>query len=69
MKPSAIVGLVIVALFIAAAIPVAIDAFNNTVTTGWSASEVAMWGILGFVVLAVVVLGLTKGLGSSRGRE
>lgn len=58
MSPVAIFGLAIAALFIAAVIPVALTALNDTNTTGWSAGEIALFGFLGLAILGTVVLAL-----------
>ena len=67
MSPRGVLLLVIVVLFVAAAVPIAINTFNDTDTTTWTPGEIAMWGILGIVVLGTVILGLTGKLGSGRG--
>lgn len=67
LSPGAVIGLVVAVLVAAAAIPTAVSAIANTNTTGWGVGEIALWGIVGIVVIAVVVVALTKGVSSGKG--
>lgn len=60
MSTEAIIGLVIGIVVLAALLPTAIGALNNANTTGWSTTQVAIWGILGLIVLAVVIMKVTS---------
>lgn len=55
-----IVGMVI-AIFVAAAIlPDAVSEIETANTTGWDESAVALWGIIGIVIVAGIVVGFWK---------
>lgn len=56
LAPGAIFAIALSALFVAALIPVAIQALNDTTTTGWSTGEIAIFGFLGLAILGTVVL-------------
>lgn len=58
-----IVGLVIAVFVLAAILPDAITEIEGTNTTGWDASAVALWGIIGIVIVAGVVVGIWKVMG------
>jgi len=51
------VGLVILIILVAT---VVIPQFKTTNTTGWSAGEIAMWGIGSLIVIAMVIISVTK---------
>jgi hypothetical protein len=60
MSTEAIIGLVIGIVVLAALLPTAIAAINNANQTGWSATQTAIWGILGLIILAVVIMKVTQ---------
>jgi len=55
-----VVGLVIGIYLLAALIPSAISALNNTNTTGWTATQLAIWGVLSVIILAVVIMKISE---------
>lgn len=60
MSTGAIIGLVIGIVVLAALLPTAIASINDANTTGWNDSQTAIWGILGLIVLAVVVMKISE---------
>lgn len=60
MSTGAIIGLVIGVVILAALLPTAITAINDANTTGWNATQLAIWGILGLIILAVVVMKISE---------
>lgn len=60
MSTGAIIGLVISVVILAALLPTAMSAINDANTTGWDASQTAIWGILGLIILAVVVMKISE---------
>ena len=55
-----IIMLGIAAIIIAAFIPTAIDALATADTTDWGATDTAIYGIVGTVILIVIILGFLK---------
>lgn len=55
-----VVGLVIGIYLLAALIPSAITALNDTNTTGWTATQLAIWGVLSVIILAVVIMKISE---------
>ncbi len=55
-----IIMLGISAIIIAAFIPTAIDSLATADTTGWGSTDVAIYGIIGTVILIVIILGFLK---------
>lgn len=60
LSTGAIIGLVIGVVVLAALLPTAIQSINAANTTGWTETQVAIWGILGLIILAVVVMKVTE---------
>jgi phosphohistidine swiveling domain-containing protein len=60
MSTGAIIGLVIGIVILAALMPTAISSINDANTTGWDASQAAIWSILGLIILAVVVMKISE---------
>lgn len=60
MDTKAIIGLVIGIVILAALLPTAVTALNNANLTGWDATQTAIWGILGLIILAVVVMKIAE---------
>lgn len=60
MTTSAIVGLVISVVILAALLPTAMTALNGANTTGWDATQIAIWGVLRIIILAVVVMKISE---------
>jgi hypothetical protein len=60
LSTGAIISLVIGVVILAALLPTAIDSINNANTTGWDATQQAIWAILGLIILAVVVMKVTE---------
>lgn len=57
---SAVIGLVILALIAAAAIPIAITNIAAVNTDSWDTGSAALWGVLGLVIVAAVIFGFYK---------
>ena len=55
-----LIGLVIGIYLLAALLPGAIGALNDTNTTGWTPTQIAIWGVLSFIILAVVIMKLAE---------
>lgn len=55
-----LIGLLIAAVFIAALLPGVITSINGTNTTGWTASQIALFGVVGIVIVAAVVYAIVK---------
>jgi len=55
-----VVGLVIGIYLLAALIPSAITALNSTNTSGWTATQLAIWGVLSVIILAVVIMKISE---------
>jgi len=55
-----VVGLVIGVYLLAALIPSAISAINGTNTSGWTASQLAIWGVLSIIILAVIIMKIAE---------
>lgn len=64
-----VIGVVVLIMIVAAAIPEAISSINGADTSGWSTGETALWGIIGLVVIAAVVFGILKMSGILGGRN
>lgn len=58
---ASLIGLVIFLFVLAAIGPDAISEVENANTTGWDASAIALWGILGTVIVAGFVVAVWKG--------
>lgn len=57
-----ILGLVIVVVVAAAALPMAITTFFSANTSGWTdPATVALWGLIPMIIIAVIVLKFWKG--------
>lgn len=52
------VGLLVLIALVTGAI---ITTVHNANTTGWSTSEIAMWSVVGIVVIAMVIVYVSKG--------
>ena len=55
-----IVGLVVGIYLFSALLPSAISALNAANTTGWTPTQIAIYAVIGIVVLAVVIIKLTE---------
>lgn len=55
MEAKYIIFLVIGIYLIAALLPTAISTLNATNTTGWTASQIAIFGVFSVIILAVVI--------------
>ncbi len=55
-----IIMLGVAAIIIAAFIPTALDALAGADTTDWATTDVAIYGIIGTVILIVIILGFLK---------
>jgi hypothetical protein len=52
------VGIVVLISLVTGAV---ITTIHNTCTSGWSTGEVAIWGVAGIVLIAMVIIAITKG--------
>lgn len=55
-----VVGLVIGIYLLAALIPSAISALNDTNTSGWTSTQLAIWGVLSIIILAVIIMKISE---------
>jgi len=55
-----IITLVIGIYLFSALLPSAISALNSANTTGWTATQIAIYAVIGVVVLAVVIIKITE---------
>lgn len=60
LEARSIVILVIAIYLLAALLPSAISALNASNTTGWTATQIAIWSVLSIVILAVIIIKLTE---------
>lgn len=60
MSTGAIISLVIGVIIMAALLPTAISSINDANTSGWEPTQTAIWGILGLIILAVIVMKVTE---------
>ncbi len=62
VTPDTILGLVIVVIVAAAALPAAITAFFSANTSGWTdPATIALWGLIPLIIIAVIVIKFWKG--------
>lgn len=66
---SFVIVLVVLVMLVAAAVPEAISSINGADQSGWSTGEIALWGILGLVIIAAVVFGILRLSGLVGGRN
>ena len=55
-----VIGIVIAAVIIAALIPTAMTALIGTNTTTWSASSVALWGVMPILIIVGCVVAIVS---------
>ena len=55
-----IVGLVIGIYLFSALLPSAISALNEANTSGWTATQVAIYGVISIVILAVIIMKISE---------
>lgn len=55
---SGLIGMVILIFVAAALLPDAITEIEDANTTGWDSSAVALWGIIGIVIVAAFIVGI-----------
>ncbi len=60
IEAKSIIVLVIAVLIMAAVLPSALQALNGANTTGFSPAELALWGVIGVIIIAVVVMKLAE---------
>lgn len=60
MDARAIVVLVIGVYLASALLPSAISALNGANTSGWTATQTAIWGVVSVVILAVVIMKIAE---------
>lgn len=60
MDARQIVFLVIGVYIMSALIPAAVSAINNASTSGWTTTQIAIWGIVGILVIATVIIKITE---------
>lgn len=58
MNIGGLIGMVILIFVAAALLPSAITEIEDANTTGWDPSAVALWGIVGIVIVAAFVVGI-----------
>ena len=55
-----IITLVIGIYLFSALLPSAITSLNGANTTGWTATQIAIYAVIGIVILAVVIIKITE---------
>ena len=60
LSTGSIIGLVIGVVILAALLPTAINAINDANTSGWDATQASIWGVLGIIIIAVVIMKITE---------
>ena len=55
-----IVGLVIGIYLFSALLPSAISALNEANTSGWTATQIAIYGVISIVILAVIIMKISE---------
>ena len=55
-----IVGLVIGIYLFSALLPSAITALNGANTTGWTTTQLAIYGVISIVILAVIIMKISE---------
>lgn len=60
MDAKTIVFMVIGVYLISALLPSAISAINGANTTGWTTEQIAIWGIVGILIIAIVIVKLVE---------
>ena len=62
LSAESILGLVIVVVIAAAALPTAITTFFSANTSGWTdPATLALWGLIPMIIIAVIVMKFWKG--------
>lgn len=51
-----IVGIFLTIIMAAALVPSALTSFNAANTTGWSAEQLALWGVIGILVIVAIIV-------------
>jgi hypothetical protein len=51
-----VVGLFLTVVLAAALIPSALTTFNAANTSGWSAEQIALWGVIGVIIIVAVIM-------------
>ena len=60
LEARAIVVLIIAIYLLAALIPAAISGLNNASTTGWTSTQIAIWGVVSIVILATIIMKISE---------
>ena len=60
MDAKAIVLMVIGVYLISALVPSAISAINGANTSGWTTEQIAIWGIVGILIIAIIIVKLVE---------
>lgn len=56
LTPGAIFAFALGIYFVAALVPAALDTLFDVNTTGWGASNIALWGLIPLAIIAAVVI-------------
>jgi hypothetical protein len=51
-----VVGLFLTVVLAAALIPSALTTFNAANTSGWSSEQIALWGVIGVIIIVGVIM-------------
>lgn len=51
-----VVGIFLTVVLAAALIPSALTTFNAANTTGWSTEQIALWGVIGVIIIVAVIM-------------
>ena len=60
MEAKWVVGLIIFIYLIAALLPAAISSLNTANTTGWTTTQIAIYGVLSIIILATVIIKVSE---------
>lgn len=60
MTPNEVIGIVIAIIILAYTIPSAFHEFFEANTTGWDSKTIAMWGLIPFLIVVVIIYKVYK---------
>lgn len=60
MTPNEIIGIVIAIIILAYTIPSAFQEFFAANTSGWDSKTIAMWGLIPFLIIVVIIYKVYK---------
>lgn len=60
LEARSIVVLIIAIYLLSALIPSAISSLNDANTTAWTATQIAIWGVISIVILATIIMKISE---------